>query len=90
MDGDQVKSFQDLVRFANRDPGIAPVMEKEVLSKHRQALMLLGMFHLLYGPGRNAVSFMKKAIQTSRWSRATRWRIICCRATDSCDGEEKL
>jgi hypothetical protein len=60
MDGDQVKSFQDLVRFAYRDPRIAPVMEKEVLSKHRQALMLLGMFHLLYSPGRNAVSIYEK------------------------------
>src|ERR1039457_824473 len=33
-------------RFTNRDPAIASVMEKEVLSKHRKALMLFGTGHL--------------------------------------------
>jgi hypothetical protein len=32
-----------------RDNNIASVMEREVLSKHRKALMLFGTFHLLHG-----------------------------------------
>ena len=35
-------------------------MEKEVLSKHRKALMLFGMFHLFHGVGGSAVSIYEK------------------------------
>ena len=40
VDWDQVKPFQEKSVFAGRDESIAAVMEKEVLSKHRKALML--------------------------------------------------
>ena len=45
---------------ARRDTTIASVMEKEVLSKHRKALMLFGMFHLFHGVGGSAVSIYEK------------------------------
>jgi hypothetical protein len=53
IDWDQVKSSQDIAKFADRDTSIASVMEKEVLSQHRKALMLFGIFHLMHdsGPG---------------------------------------
>jgi hypothetical protein len=35
-------------QFLDRDPSIASVMEKEVLSKHRKALMLFGPAHLFH------------------------------------------
>jgi hypothetical protein len=62
IDWDQVKSFQDGFKFfAHRDESIAAVMEKEVLSKHRKALMLFGTFHLMHTPGaKNAVSIYEK------------------------------
>jgi hypothetical protein len=62
IDWDQVKSFQDGFKFfAHRDENIASVMEKEVLSKHRKALMLFGTFHLMHTPGaKNAVSIYEK------------------------------
>lgn len=45
---EQVRSFQDILKLGPRDAGIASVMEKEVLSKHRKALMLFGIFHLFH------------------------------------------
>lgn len=50
IDWSEVKSASDFAcgQFLMRDPGIASVMEKEVLSKHRKALMLFGtapLFH---------------------------------------------
>ena len=39
------------------------MMEKEVLSKHRKALMLFGIFHLFHGAGvgpGNAVAIYEK------------------------------
>jgi hypothetical protein len=59
IDWDQVKSLQDILRFVNRDTHIASVMEKEVLSKHRKALMLFGTAHLMHGGGL-AVSMYEK------------------------------
>ena len=55
VDWDQIKSFDDVIRHVHRDGGIASVMEKEVLSKHRKALMLFGTFHLFHGVGGSAV-----------------------------------
>jgi len=61
IDWDQVKSFQDRSKFVDRDASIASVMEKEVLSKHRKALMLFGTFHLMHGQGEEwAVSIYEK------------------------------
>ena len=78
IDWDQVKNFQDHSKFVNRDASIASVMEKEVLSKHRKALMLFGTFHLMHGQGMRLIQwvlklcrFMRKTIQTSRSSLAT-------------------
>ena len=50
IDWDQVKRLADLEKI-DRDANIASVMEKEVLSKHRKALMLFGVFHLFHGGG---------------------------------------
>jgi hypothetical protein len=47
---DQIRGVQDLIaRHFDRERSIASVMEKEVLSKHRKALMLFGTFHLMHG-----------------------------------------
>lgn len=49
IDWDQVKTLQDLDKsMMNRETSITSVMEKEVLSKHRKALMLFGTMHLLH------------------------------------------
>jgi hypothetical protein len=60
IDWDQIKSFDDVKRLVHRDEGIASIMEKEVLSKHRKALMLFGVFHLFHGVGGSAVSIYEK------------------------------
>jgi hypothetical protein len=60
IDWSQIKSFQDVLKSFNRDANIASVMEKEVLSKHRKALMLFGTFHLMHGQEKNAVSIYEK------------------------------
>jgi hypothetical protein len=59
IDWDQVKTIEDFRRFFNRDASIASVMEKEVLSKRRKALMLFGTFHLVHGAP-DAVSIYEK------------------------------
>jgi hypothetical protein len=51
IDWSKIQSYQDLTPFFDRDGSIASIMEKEVLSKHRKALMLFGVFHLLHGGG---------------------------------------
>jgi len=59
IDWDQIKGPDDAGKFGDRDVTIASVMEKEVLSKHRKALMLFGTFHLFHG-SRSAVSTYEK------------------------------
>lgn len=50
IDRDQVKTAQERNKFGSiRDDNIASVMEKEVLSQHRKALMLFGTYHLMHG-----------------------------------------
>ena len=44
-----------------RDTSIASVIEKEVLAKHRKALMLMGTLHLLHGAGATAMIEAKHA-----------------------------
>jgi hypothetical protein len=51
IDWSNIRSYEDLTPFFDRDGSIASVMEREVLSKHRKALMLFGVFHLLHGGG---------------------------------------
>lgn len=61
IDWDKVKTSQEAFKvFAHRDDNIASVMEKEVLAKHRKALMLFGTFHLVHGVGGNAMSIYEK------------------------------
>ena len=60
VDWDQIKSLDDIIRLVHRDASIASVMEKEVLSKHRKALMLFGTFHLMHGTDASAVSLYEK------------------------------
>jgi hypothetical protein len=51
IDWSKVQTLQDITPFFDRDESIASVMEREVLSKNRKALMLFGVFHLLHGSG---------------------------------------
>lgn len=62
IDWDQVKSIKDFDASDTdaRNQSIAKVMEKEVLSKHRRALMLFGIFHLLHESATNAVGLYEK------------------------------
>jgi hypothetical protein len=60
IDWDQVKSFEDAVKFLGRNPSIASVMEKEVLAKHRKALMLFGNHHIFHDQSLSAVSIYEK------------------------------
>jgi len=60
IDWEQVKTADDAWRFFARDETIASVMEKEVLARHRKALMLFGTFHLMHGQRFNAVSMYEK------------------------------
>jgi hypothetical protein len=49
IDWERVRTLQDLDKsMMNRETSITSVMEKEVLSKHRKALMLFGTMHLLH------------------------------------------
>ena len=60
IDWDQIKSLDDVLRLVHRDQAIASVMEREVLSKHRKALILFGTMHLMHGVGGSAVSIYEK------------------------------
>jgi hypothetical protein len=51
VDWEDVKAPQDSDRFMDRDASIASVLEKEVLSKQRKALILFGTFHIMHGRG---------------------------------------
>ncbi len=60
IDWDQVKTRQDAKEHSDRTASIVSVMEKEVLSKHRKALMLFGTFHLFHGEAMSSVSIYEK------------------------------
>jgi len=60
IDWQQVKSADDIRKFGSRNPTIASVMEKEVLAKHRKALMLFGTFHLFHTSPGSAVAAYEK------------------------------
>jgi hypothetical protein len=51
VDWSTVMKREDLRPFMDRDAGIAAVMEREVLAKHRKALMIFGLRHLMHGGG---------------------------------------
>ena len=56
IDWGKIKTAADFAggQFMMRDPVIASVMEKEVLSKHRKALMLFGALHLYHNHANHA------------------------------------
>lgn len=63
VDWSLIHDQKDFSSFTDRDSSIASVMEREVLSKHRKALMLFGIFHLMHGSGPdkgNAVTLYEK------------------------------
>lgn len=64
IDWDQLTSMKAIKdapkKFFDRDGTTASVMENEVLSKHRKALMLFGTFHLMHGFSRGAVGTYEK------------------------------
>src|SRR5262249_37132474 len=62
IDWSKVNGPQDLTPYMRRDENIAAVMEKEVLTKHRKALMLFGIRHLTHGGG-GAVAMYEKDYQ---------------------------
>src|SRR5437016_7250183 len=59
-DWDKIKTSEQAMNSADRESSIASVMEKEVLSKHRKALMLFGTFHLMHEIDDTAVSTYEK------------------------------
>jgi hypothetical protein len=62
FDWDQMKTAEDVhkaVLSLRRDTTIASIIEKEVLAKHRKALMLMGTFHLLHGAGATGMTEIK-------------------------------
>ncbi len=66
IDWSKLKTAADFARgqFLMRDPAIASVMEKEVLSKRRKALMLFGTRHLYHSHGENAPMLLSSAVET--------------------------
>jgi hypothetical protein len=60
IDWQQVKSIEDIRKLASRNSTIASVMQKEVLVKHRKALMLFGTFHLFHTSPGSAVAAYEK------------------------------
>jgi hypothetical protein len=54
VDWSRVKIEKDLRNFEDRDASIASVMEHEVLARHRKALMIFGVRHLMHA-GSSAV-----------------------------------
>jgi len=60
VDWDRIQGIEDLMKLHyDRESSIASVLEKEVLSKRRKALMLFGTFHLMHG-ARDAVDLIEK------------------------------
>jgi hypothetical protein len=64
IDWERAKSAQET--FMDRDESIASVIEREVLAKHRKALMLFGAFHIMHSMARPL--YIKRIIRTSRMS----------------------
>ena len=52
IDWDSIKTshdFQTAIMRLSRDASISSIIEKEILSKHRKALILFGTFHVFHG-----------------------------------------
>lgn len=65
VDWSRVKTRADLRPMEDRDASIAAVMEREVLAKHRKALMIFGLLHLRHGGG-SAVGRYERAGYANR------------------------
>jgi hypothetical protein len=59
IDWEKVKTSEEARKFLDRGPSIVSVMEKEVLSRHRKALMLFGTFHLMHGTDSDVSTYEK-------------------------------
>jgi hypothetical protein len=65
IDWSKVKTPSDFsLHFMMRDPNIASVMEKEVLSKHRKALMLFGTGHLYHNRSKSQPMLPGSAVES--------------------------
>jgi hypothetical protein len=62
IDWSKVRGKGDLRPFRNRDASIAGVVQHEVLLKHRKALMIFGIRHLMHGGG-GAVGMYERKIE---------------------------
>jgi hypothetical protein len=51
VDWSRIHSADDFLPYMERDTTIASVIEREVLSKHRRALLLFGLGHVTHGGG---------------------------------------
>jgi hypothetical protein len=63
IDWSKVRSRDDLRPFRDRDASIAAVMDREVLLKHRKALMIFGIRHLMHGKG-GAVGMYERKVES--------------------------
>lgn len=59
IDWSKITGPQDLAPYRDRDVSIATVMKEQVLARHRRALMLFGVRHLIHGEG-SAVAMYEK------------------------------
>jgi len=64
IDWSKVKTQGDYLHFMMRDPNIASVMEKEVLSKHRKALMFFGTGHLYHNHSKSLPMLLASAVES--------------------------
>ena len=61
IDWSKVKNPADFYAFlSKRDESIASIMEREVFSRHRKALMVIGSGHILHGRGAAAQIYEKR------------------------------
>lgn len=63
IDWAKAGSAADIRPFGDRDASIAAVVEREVLARHRKALMIFGVRHLMHGGG-GAVGMYERRIET--------------------------
>jgi hypothetical protein len=64
IDWGRVRTADDTRPFRERDTNIASVVEHEVLARHRKALMIFGIRHLMHGGG-GAVGMYERKLETA-------------------------
>jgi len=70
VDWTRVRSTDDLRPYRDRDSNIASVVEQDVLARHRKALMIFGVRHLMHGGG-GAVGRYERKLETGNGSHLT-------------------